>query len=141
MILISGLKQLQNIAAFHNEERNHSTTWEEEGEEGGEEGKGEEGGRGGGEEGKGGIKKEGQCEGEQRGGSRERMCACSARKLSLSMYMMYMCVRTWTCTCFLSSILFHFSFSSYLPPLPSLFPPSLPVELTSSFTEATCKSD
>ena len=140
MILISGLKQLQNIAASHNEERNHSSMWEEEGEEGGEEGKGEGGGGGG----KGGEKKEGQCEGEQRGGSRERMCACSARKLhmcSLSMYMMYMYVRTWTCTCFLSSILFHFSFSSYLPPLPSLSPPSLPVELTSSFTEATCKSD
>ena len=48
MILISGLKQLQNIAAFHNEERNHSSIWEEEGEEGGE-----EGGKGGGEEGKG----------------------------------------------------------------------------------------
>ena len=71
MILISGLKQLQNIAAFHNEERNHSSMWEEEGEEGG----GGEGRRGG---------KEGQCEGEQRGGSRERMCACSARKFCSS---------------------------------------------------------
>ena len=63
MILISGLKQLQNTAAFHNEERNHSNMW---------------GGRGGGGEGR--EKKEGQCEGEQRGGSSERMCACSARK-------------------------------------------------------------
>ena len=27
MILISGLKQLQNTAAFHNEERNHSNMW------------------------------------------------------------------------------------------------------------------
>ena len=53
MILISGLKQLQNIAAFHNEERNHSSMWEEEGEEEGEEG-GEEGKGGEGEGGEGG---------------------------------------------------------------------------------------
>ena len=144
MILISVLKQLQNIAAFHNEERNHRSMWEEEGEEG----KGE-GGRGGGGGGRGGggerrEKKRRDNVKESRGEGRERGCVhvlLESYTCSLSMYMMYMYVRTWTCTCFLSSILFHFSFSSYLPPLPSLSPPSLPVELTSSFTEATCKSD
>ena len=64
MILISGLKQLQNIAAFHNEERNHSSMWEE---EGGRRGR-ERGG--GGRRGREGKKKEGQCEGE----GRERGC-------------------------------------------------------------------
>ena len=70
MILISGLKQLQNIAAFHNEERNHSSMWEEEGGEGGEEGKGERGGgreRGEGGEGRDNVK-------ESRGEGRERGC-------------------------------------------------------------------
>ena len=69
MILISGLKQLQNIAAFHNEERNHSSMWEEEREAGGEEGKGE--GEEGGEEGKGegGRGGEGGEGREKRGGT------------------------------------------------------------------------
>ena len=69
MILVSGLKQLQTIAAFHNEERNHSSMWEEEGEAGGG-GGGEGRGGGGGREGK----KGGTNVKESRGEGRERGC-------------------------------------------------------------------